>query len=103
MHPDCKHLYVEFVGSALGIGDDYNITPREETVDGVCVRILSPTDCVRDRLASFVYFEARECLDQAMLVAQRQEIDFDVVREWARKEDAAMERAVAKLEELLGR
>lgn len=102
-HPDCGHLFVEFIGSPLGIGDDYNITPREEMVDGVTVHILSPTDCVRDRLASYVCFEARECLDQAMLVARRQKgkIDFALIRSWARKEGSAMAAAVTELKRLV--
>ncbi len=99
VHPDCRHLFVEFVGTPLGIGDDYHITPREEMVDGVPVRILSPTDCVRDRLASYVYFGARECLDQAVLVAcnRREEIDLEAIRNWARNEGSAMEAAVDEL------
>jgi hypothetical protein len=52
-HPECKHLYVEFPSSFLEIGDDNQIKPDEIVVEKtkIKIKILSPTDCVRDRLA----------------------------------------------------
>jgi len=96
-HPDCSHLFVEFVAGPLGIVDDVNIVPRKETVGGQTLKILSPTDCVRDRLASYIHFSARECLDQATLVAKAQTIDWDVVERWCLDEGA---KGVAAFEDL---
>ena len=73
IHPECKHLYVEFSGSFLERGEDNSITPDELMSEGVKIKIHSPTDCVKDRLASYIYFKARECLDQAVLVASKPE------------------------------
>jgi hypothetical protein len=42
-HPDCPHLFVEFVAPPLGIGADTEIVPRKETVSGQTIKILSPT------------------------------------------------------------
>ncbi|MBC7538560.1 MAG: hypothetical protein H7281_07055 [Bacteriovorax sp.] len=47
-HPDCKHLFVEFPSSFLEIGDDNKIKPDEVILEGTKIKILSPTDCVRD-------------------------------------------------------
>lgn len=78
-HSQCKHLFVEFPGSPpLGIGSDYSIKPDELMLGGHVIKILSPTDCVKDRLASFIYFNDREGLEQAVLVAKRQKIDMKV-------------------------
>ncbi|WCL50686.1 hypothetical protein [Leptospira sp. GIMC2001] len=88
-HPMCAHLFVEFVSSPVSIGDDYRIKPDEIEVDGKILRILSPTDCVKDRLASFFYFKSRDCLDQAVLVASNQRIYFDKVKEWCLNEPGA--------------
>ena len=87
-HPECKHLTVEFPGSFLEIGDDSNIIPKEVECDGVKIKILSPTDCVKDRLASYIYFKARECLDQAVLVAQKHPVDIIKVKKWCESENA---------------
>lgn len=62
--------FVEFVSGPIGIGDDIKIKPNEVKVKGQTLYIFSPTDCIRDRLASYIHFKARECLDQAALVVK---------------------------------
>lgn len=86
-HPDCDHIFVEFPGSFLEIGDDNHITPVESDVEGTKIKILSPTDCVKDRLASYIYFKARECFDQAVMVAKIHPVKFDEVRRWCKGEN----------------
>ncbi len=81
-HPDCTHLFLEFATFPVSIGEDYEITPAEIVNEGQMIKIYSPTDCVRDRLASYIHFDAQECLDQAVMVAQRHPIKLDMVRKW---------------------
>jgi len=64
-HPECPHLFVEFVSGPIGIGGDTRIVPREVEVDGITIKILSPTDCVRDRLVGFIHYGARDLMNQA--------------------------------------
>ncbi len=97
IHPECNHLYIEFVSPPLAIGDDYSIKPKEVNRYGQLIKILSAEDCVRDRLASYVYFKARECFDQAYLVAKRQNIDVKTIYSWAKREGKEMENAVIEL------
>ena len=85
-HPQCKHLFIEFVPPPVAIGDDYLIKPIESTVSGQKIKILSPTDCIKDRLASFIHFKALECLDQAALVAKHQKYDIKSIEKWCRGE-----------------
>lgn len=99
VHPECKHLFVEFPSGPLGIGDDVNITPIEK-VDGTNrYKILSPTDCIKDRLASYIYFKSNEGLDQAILVAKKQPFKKSEVQRWCKAEnsDWAFEDFVKKL------
>lgn len=87
IHPDCKHLFVEFPGSIpLGIGEDYSIRPDEHKVDGNVIKILSPTDCVKDRLATYIYFKDRDGMDQAVLIGRKHPIDFNSVESWCKNE-----------------
>jgi len=81
-HQKCKHIFIEFVPPPLAIGSDYTIKPLEISVEGITIKILSPTDCVKDRLASYIYFDARECLDQAVLVAAKQKVVLKDVKGW---------------------
>ena len=88
-HPDCHHLFVGFVAGPLGIGNELNIVPIREWVEGHSLKILSPTDCVYDRLASYIHFKARECLDQAVLVARARPMDWIRIERWCRGEGPA--------------
>jgi hypothetical protein len=72
----------------VGIGDDTKINPEEVKVDGQTLYIFSPTDCIRDRLASYMHFKARECLDQAVLVATKFPFNHKVVKKWCETEGA---------------
>jgi hypothetical protein len=71
-----------------GIGDDVKIKPDEVKIEGQTLFIYSPTDCIRDRLASYIHFKARECLDQAALVAQRFPFNKNKVKDWCAAEGA---------------
>jgi hypothetical protein len=87
IHPKCEK-FVEFMFGPAGIGDDIKIKPDEVKFKGQTLYIYSPTDCVRDRLASYIHFKARECLDQAALVAERFPFNHSKVKEWCASEGA---------------
>jgi hypothetical protein len=90
IHPNCRHLFVEFPGGPpLGIGEDNMIVPDEVEVEGTIIKILSPTDCVKDRLAAFIYFKTRDGMDQAVLVAKNQEVNFSSIKKWCSGEGHA--------------
>lgn len=84
-HPDTGIL-IEFPPGPLGIGDE----PVKQIVEmetGVgTLRIISPTDCVKDRLSWFYHGGDTECLEQAVLVAQDNQIDLGEVERWSRAE-----------------
>lgn len=88
-HPHCKHLFIEFQNPPVGIGDDTTIKPDRIEVDGISIKIFSPTDCIRDRLASYIHFKAEEGLDQAVLVARRQPFNLKKIEQWCKSEGAS--------------
>lgn len=47
------------------------------------LKLLTPTDCVRQRLSMFYRWNDREALDDALKVARKHEIDMDLVRRWS--------------------
>ena len=77
---------VEFPAGPLAIGQE--IITRWETLDedGLKLNILTPTDCVRDRLAWFLFGKDYSALEQALSVASRHDIDLDLIRVWCEKE-----------------
>jgi hypothetical protein len=88
IHSECKHLFVEFPSGPLGIGEDYNIKEDEQEFEGTIIKILSPTDCIKDRLASYIHWNAEECLDQAVLVGKTHKFNTSQVKKWCEGEKA---------------
>lgn len=84
-HPDTEYL-VEFPPGPLGFGDEQVGKIIEiKTRAGTC-RIISPTDCVKDRLAGYYHWDDRPCLEQAVLVARKNRIDLDEIERWSASE-----------------
>ncbi len=84
---DATDFTVEFPTGPLGIGDDQPVLPEGRMmIDGVEVKMLSPTQSVMDRLAGFFWFNDRQCLDQAIWIAESQAIDLERVAAWAGRE-----------------
>lgn len=50
------------------------------------LRILSATDCVKDRLAAFYHWGDRQCLHQAILVSQEIAVNLTEIERWSIKE-----------------
>ena len=89
-HPKCGHLYLEFPPGPVELGDEYPVFPAEISVEGRTLRLLSPTDCVKDRLAAYIHWKLRDRFRQSVLVCKRQKhaIDFKNPREWCEREGA---------------
>lgn len=58
----------------------------EVSVEGTKIKILSPTDCVRDRLAGYMYFKSRDNFDQAVLVALKHPVSMIKIKKWCESE-----------------
>lgn len=101
IHPECSHLFVEYAAPPVSIGDDFRIVPAAKEVSGKTIKILSPTDCIKDRLASYIYFNARECLEQAILVAKAQAFHLKEVQRWCESEGDKAKSAFLEFKSLL--
>jgi hypothetical protein len=80
---------VEFPTGPIGLGDEVPVKPEGavSTRYGKVI-LLSPTQCVMDRLAWFYHNNDRQCLDQAVMVAKDQEISLAKIKNWSRKENS---------------
>lgn len=92
-HPRTRYI-VEFPSGPLAIGNrPVTTTARRRTRAGV-LRLLTPTDCVMDRLAAFYHWSDPQGLEQAVAVSRRQRIDMARVRRWSRREGMELKFAV---------
>ena len=66
---------LEFPPWPLAVGGELIRDWRELPVGQMTIRILTPTQCVMDRLEAFYFWRDRQALDQAVLVAARHPVD----------------------------
>jgi len=84
-HPDTKYT-IEFPASPLAIGSELVKEIAEiETEYGV-LRLITPTDSVKDRLIAYYAWNDDRSLEQAILVAIHNKIDLENVKLWSEKE-----------------
>ncbi|OFZ18865.1 MAG: hypothetical protein A2Z20_02565 [Bdellovibrionales bacterium RBG_16_40_8] len=80
---DDTDFSVEFTGSQLIIGNSPMKPDGKIERKGFTLRLLSPTQCVMDRLAAFYHWRDRQSLDQALLVANFHPIKIKQIEEWS--------------------
>ena len=87
-HPKTRFT-VEFPSGPLALGNEIPVQSKGkvDTPHGV-IQLLSPTQCVQDRLAWFYHYNDRQCLDQALAVAQKQPVNLVSIKKWSEKEGA---------------
>ena len=84
-HPDTT-LFIDFVSGPLAIGEEPVVQVEEIEFSTGILRVISPTDCVKDRLAAFYYWGDHQCLEQATMVSQTTKIDIEEIERWSKVE-----------------
>ena len=96
-HPDTE-IYVEFPSAPLAIGEEViTAWDKRKTKNGT-IQILTPTQCVMDRLAAYIHWNDPQSLDQAGMVAKKQKVNLAKIKSWAEAE-----RGLAKFEDFVSR
>jgi hypothetical protein len=85
IHADTQ-FFVEFPTGPLMVGDQRVHTVLQRKTSQGRLRLLSPTDCIKDRLAAFFHWNDRQSLEQAVLVARAQWIDLNELQRWSKTE-----------------
>ena len=87
-HEDTAYV-VEFPSGPVSFGGDVvREWGRIETVAGT-IQIITPTQCVMDRLAAFYHWSDPQALDQALAVARAQDVDLKAIEAWSEREGFA--------------
>jgi len=79
-------FFVEFPPGPLAIcNEPIRDTSILEFSTGT-LTLLTASDCLKDRLAGYFFWNDNQCLEQATLIAHDQNINFEVIELWAQKE-----------------
>lgn len=79
-------FFVEFLAPPPALGEEPVKEIAEIRSGDLLLRLLSPTDCVKDRLAAYYHWKDKQALDQAILVCRDQAADLKEVERWSENE-----------------
>ncbi len=85
IHPDTD-FYIEFPAGPLAVGKEPVKKIDEYSLATGILRVISPTDCVKDRLLGYFHWEDRQSLEQAVLVSATNPVDLKEIERWAKVE-----------------
>lgn len=67
----------------ITVGDDVIEKINSVKLNGGMIDLLTPTDCVRHRLAFFYKWGDAEAMDDAVRVAKKQAVDMELIGRWS--------------------
>jgi hypothetical protein len=81
-HPESQWV-IEFPPGPLTVGTEPVKHVEEVKFDTGVLRIISATDCVKDRLAAYYHWGDEQCLQQAIWVTQSSTVDLREIERWS--------------------
>lgn len=79
-------LFVEFPDGPLSVGEEPVKEVSEFQLTTGTLRVLSPTDCVKDWLCAFYFWNDQQGLAQTVMVAESQIVDMNEIKRWSKAE-----------------
>ena len=76
-------FYIEFPPGPIALGNEF---PKKYN-ELASITLLTPTDCVKDRLAAFYHWNDEQSLEQALLVARKQKVNLAAIKKWSQDEN----------------
>ena len=89
-------FFVEFPDGPLSVGDEPVKEISEFELATGTLRVVSATDCVKDRLCAFYFWNDQQGLAQAVLVAKSQNVDLKEIKRWSKAENKEREYEIFK-------
>ncbi len=80
-------FFVEFPSGPLSVGSEPVKEIHKIQFETGTLMLLSPTDCVKDRLAAFYHWDDLQALEQAKMVAKNHQIDLAEIQRWSNVEN----------------
>lgn len=83
-HQECR-FFIEFLPPPIAIGYEVPII-RFNSIKSL--KILTPTDSAKDRLAAYYHWNDQQSLDQALMIAKKQKINLAEIKKWSEAEQS---------------
>lgn len=95
INPETDFL-VEFPDGPLSVGEEPVKEVSEFELTTGVLRVISATDCVKDRLCAYYFWDDKQGLAQAVLVAESQIVDLKEIKRWSKMEGREKEYEIFK-------
>lgn len=89
-HPETEFL-IEFPQGPLSVGEEPVRAVEEFKLATGTLNIISATDCVKDRLCAYYFWNDQQGLTQAVLVSRNQRVDLSEIKRWSNVEGKEQE------------
>ncbi len=97
IHPETD-FFLEFPAGPLAVGGEPVREVTTLVLSPGTLKLISPTDSVKDRLAGYYFWDDRQSLQQAILIAQANaEVNLSEIGRWSQKEGKYEEFLKVKL------
>jgi len=91
---DDSKFFIEILTPPVAVGDEFlNNFASRNTKLGI-LKLLTPTDCVKDRLCGCFLHNDKHCFEHALAVASKNTIDIDNLKKWSENEDKSIQKGV---------
>lgn len=84
-HKKSQYL-IEFLLPPLSVGNEPVKEISKIKKGNKVLKLLSPTDCVKDRLAAYYHWNDEQSFDQALMVCKENQVDLKEVERWSLNE-----------------
>lgn len=91
---DGSKFFIEILTPPVAVGDEFiqNFASRVTKVG--TLKLLTPTDCIKDRLCGCFLHNDKHCFEHALAVASKNIVDIDNLKKWSKNEDKSMQKGV---------
>ena len=83
-HERCPYL-IDFVNPPIAVGQEPIKKFKTLKIKSGSLMLLTPEDCVKDRLAAFFHWDDMQALEQALMVAKKHSVNIDAIQSWAKE------------------
>ncbi|MEA3553770.1 MAG: hypothetical protein U9R39_05150, partial [Campylobacterota bacterium] len=87
IYPETK-FFIEFPSGPLGVGDAPVKKIEKLSTKYGTLKLLTATDCIKDRLAAYYHWDDEQGLSQSIWVAQKNDINLEEIKLWSQKEQS---------------
>src|SRR6266498_3609953 len=95
IHTAAKY-FVEFPDGPLSVGEEPVKEIKSFDLSTGTLRVISATDCVKDRLCAYYFWNDQQGFAQAVLVSKSQTVDLKEIKRWSKTEGKEREFEIFK-------